>query len=40
MKKSVKYTIVVVAILGVLSGLYFIFGYIRTPVIYGTVLDS
>lgn len=40
MKKSVKYTIVVVAIIAILAGLYFIFGYIRTPVIYGTVLDS
>lgn len=40
MRKSVKYTIVVAGIIGGLLGLYFIFGYIRTPLIYGTVLDA
>ena len=40
MKKPVKYTIVIAAIIGGLAGLYFIFGYVRTPVIYGTVLDA
>jgi hypothetical protein len=40
MRRSVKYTIVVAAIIGGLVGLYFIFGYVRTPVIHGTVLDA
>lgn len=40
MKKSVKYFIVAAAIIGVLAGLYYIFGFIRTPEIHGVVLDQ
>lgn len=40
MRKSVKYTIIAAGIIGGLLGLYFVFGYIRTPLIYGTVLDA
>jgi len=40
MRKSAKCTIIISAIIGVLLGLYLVFGYVRTPVIHGTVLDA
>lgn len=40
MRKSVKYTIIVATAISGLMVLYLIFGYVRTPVINGIVLDA